>query len=169
MKLIEALKKIKELQRKAEDLRELVKENCAISSIETALYPDQKAKVSGWIQSHSDLMKEILSLRIAIQKTNLETDVTIEVEGKKVKKSIAEWIHRRRDLAAYELDMWNKLSDRNIREGQTAGPGGQIIDLRIVRFYDAEERDKKRAALQEEPTIIDSKLEVINAITDLIE
>lgn len=62
MKLIEALKKIKELQQKASDLRDLVKQNCARSSIETDKYPEQDKKVSGWIQSHSDILREILRL-----------------------------------------------------------------------------------------------------------
>lgn len=169
MKLIEALKKIKELQKKAEDLRGLVKDNCARSSLETDKYPEQGKKVAGWIQAHSDILKEILRLRIAIQKTNLETMVEIEIGEKVVKKSIAAWIHRRRDLATEELKIWNCLTDRRITEGQTKGPSGDVIDIKIVRFYDPTERDNKKSLYQSEPIIIDSKLEVINAITDLIE
>lgn len=169
MKLIEALKKIKELQKKAEDLRDLVKNHCARSSLETDKYEGQKTKVSGWIQSHSDILKEILRLRIAIQKTNIQTEVSIEFGGKTVTKSIAEWIHRRRDLATEELEMWNCLTDRGIKEGYGNGPAGDPIEIRIVRFYDPSERDNKKELYQSEPIIIDSKLEVINAITTLIE
>jgi hypothetical protein len=46
---------------------------------------------SYWIQAHGDIMKEILKLQIAIQKTNLLTPVTIEIGGKQVTKSIAFW------------------------------------------------------------------------------
>ena len=169
MKLIEALKKIKELQKKADDLRSLVATNCARSSIETDVYPDQISKVAGWIQSHSDILKEILKLRVAIQKTNIETQVSIEIGDKTITKSIAEWIHRRRDLAAEELKMWNCLTDKNIREGNVNAPSGAVIELKIVRFYEPSKRDTMKQLFQSEPMIIDSKLEVINAITDLIE
>ena len=169
MKLIEALKKIKELQKKAEDLRDLVKNHCARSSLESDKYQGQAKKVEGWIQSHSDILKEILRLRLAIQKTNIDTKVAIELGGKTVTKTIAEWIHRRRDLATEELKMWNCLTDRNIKEGYGNGPSGDPIEIKIVRFYDPSERDNKRELYQAEPLVIDSKLEVTNAITDLIE
>jgi len=45
MKLIEALKQTKDLQRKANDLRDLVKNHCAISSLETQKYPTGKSYV----------------------------------------------------------------------------------------------------------------------------
>lgn len=169
MKLIEALKKTKELQKKAEDLRILVRDNCARSSVETDKYPDQADKVSGWIQAHSDILKEILKLRIAIQRTNLEVKVDIDFDGKVVTKTIAEWIHRRRDLANEELSMWNNLTDRGIQEGRVKGPTGDLLDMKIKRFYDPEKRDNMRAFYQSEPLIIDSKLEVVNAITEVIE
>jgi len=169
MKLIEALKKIKELQKKAEDLRTLVKNNCARSSLETDKYPQQAKKVEGWMQSHSDILKEILRLRIAIQATNIKTEVAIELGGKAVTKTIAEWIHRRRDLATEELSMWSLLSDRGVKEGLATGPTGDPVEIKVVRFYDPSERDNKKALYQAEPITIDSKLEVTNAVTDLIE
>ena len=169
MKIIEALKQVKDLQRKADDLRTLVKDHCAISSLETEKYPDQKRQVSEWIQAHSDILKEILRLRIAIQKTNLAHEVTIGLGGKQVTKTIAEWIHRRRDLANKELSMWDILGDRGVKEGIGTGPTGDKIEIKINRFYDPVERDNKKDLFGSEPSIVDSKLEVVNAVTDLIE
>jgi len=169
MKLIEAMKKVKELTKKAEDLRKKVSANCAISSIETQTYSDQRRQIAEWIQAHSDVLKEILRLRVAIQRTNLNTRVTIELGGKSVDKTIAEWIHRRRDLSGLELAMWSALTDKNIKEGTAAGPSGAVIQISINRFYDPAERDAKRDLYTSEPYIIDSRLEVVNAITDLIE
>jgi hypothetical protein len=170
MKIIEALKQIKDLQRKAEDLRKKVRDNCAISSVETPVYGEkQRDTVSGWIQAHSDILKEILRLRTAIQKTNLATEVTIELNGKTVTKTIAEWIHRRRDLAATEFQMWNMLTDKNIKEGIAQAPSGAEMKVEIVRFYDPEERDNKKEAFSSEPTTVDARLEIINAVTDVIE
>ena len=170
MKLIEAMKKLKDLNVKAEDLRKKVSLNCADLSLETPLYgADQKATVDGWIQAHSDLLQEILKLRVGIQRTNLATPVTIAVGGKQVTKSIAEWIHRRRDLAKLDMDMWAKLGDRGLKEQniQTA-PGGPITEVRIRRYYDPALRDAKLDLYRSEPSVIDATLEVTNAVTDLI-
>lgn len=169
MKLIEALKKTKDLARKADDLKRLVKDHCAITSLEKEKYPNQTQKVDGWIQAHSDILKEILRLRIAIQKTNLETTVSIELNGKAVEKSIAEWIHRRRDLANSEREIWSMLTDRGIKEGYMQGSTEDGVKVEIRRFFNPSERDEKIDEFSSEPSIIDSRLEVVNAITDLIE
>lgn len=171
MKLIEAMKKLKDLNVKAEDLRKKVSLNCADLTIETPLYgADQKATVDGWIQAHSDLLKEILRLRVAIQRTNLATQVAIQIDGKAVTKSIAEWIHRRRDLAKLDQGMWATLGDRGLKESnvQTA-PGGNVTEVRIRRYYDPAQRDVKLELYRSEPSVIDATLEVTNAVTDLIE
>lgn len=169
MKIVEALKQIKDLKRKADDLRALVRDNCALSTLDTPKYPDQKRQVAEWIQAHSDVLKEIMRLKVAIQKTNLQTSVTIELGGKQVTKSIAEWVLRRRELAKEDLSMWQMLTDRNIKEGVGQAPGGQPLEIKVVRFYDAAERDKKKELFSSEPSTIDGRLEVVNAVTDLIE
>lgn len=170
MKIIEALKQIKDLKIKADDLKTKVSQNCALTSIETPLYPDQKSQVSEWIQAHSDILKEISRLALAIQRTNIATQVTIELGGKQVTKSIAEWIFRRRDLAKAELDIWSALTDRNIRESSEAQTSaGNRLEIKIVRFYDPKQRDEKKSLFSSEPSIIDGKLEIVNAVTDLIE
>lgn len=170
MKLIQGMKQLKELTTKAEDLREKVKKFCADLTIETPTYPDQRATVAGWIQSHSDVVKRIGELRLAIQRTNLATLVTIELDGKQITKPIASWIHRRRDLATLEGAMWGQLTDRNLKEQnlQTA-PGGAVTEVRIRRYFDPAERDAKRELYRGEPSIIDGTLEVVNATTDLME
>ena len=170
MKLIEAMKKIKDLQKKADDLEHKVGTFCAHLSVETPTYHDQKRQVSELIQAHSDIKKEVLRLRIAVQNTNLVTDVPIILNGGgSVVKSIAEWIHRRRDLANNEARMWRKLGDKGLREGQMKQSSGEDVHVKIVRCYDPAERDQMLACLDSEPITIDSKLEVINAVTDLIE
>ena len=169
MKIIEGLKQIKDLQRKAEDLRTKISQHSAYLSLETPVYADQKRQVAEWLQAHSDILKEICRLRVAIQKTNISTTVVIELDGKAVTKTIAEWIHRRRDLATFEMDAWRKLTDRGLKEGFSNSSTGVPLEIKIVRCYDPAERDKKVSALSSEPTIIDSKLEIVNAVTDLIE
>jgi hypothetical protein len=170
MKLIQAMKKLKDLNTKAEDLRKKVAMHAADLSIETPVYPDQKRQVAEWIQSHGDILKEILHLRISIQRTNVATPVSMELDGKHVSKSIAEWIHRRRDLAKLEMAMWQALTDRNLKEQnlQTVA-GGPVTEVRLRRYYEPADRDRKVEVYRTEPSVIDATLEVVNATTDLIE
>lgn len=169
MKLIEAMKKVKDLQRKAEDIRKKISVHCADLSFETPLYPDQRVQVRDWLQAHRDLLKEILHLRLSIQRTNLQTNVVIELGGVGVTKTIAEWIHRRRDLAKLDESAWNALTDRNLKEGVLQTSQGEKIEAKIRRHFDPAERDKMIDLFRSEPTTVDATLEVTNAITDLIE
>lgn len=171
MKIIEALKKIKDLSRKIDEITPKIRDYCADYDIETPTYPDQRTKIQEWLQSCHDMNKEILRLRIAIQKTNLDTMVTIELDGKQVTKSIAEWIHRRKDLAKREESFWRLLTDRGLRENQFLKPTPNTPEMPVKRrlYFDASMRDQKIELYRSEPSKIDATLEVINAVTDLKE
>lgn len=169
MKIIEGMKRIKMNDEKVADLQAKIAQNSAALTIETPLYEDAKAKVREWLQSCQDLSQESVRLLIAIQRTNLATQVTIELGGKQVTKSIAEWVWRRRKFAAVDLTTFSKLTDRHLKEGFSAGPTGGQIEMKIVRNYDPADRDKIMAMYREEPSKIDSTLEVVNATTDLLE
>lgn len=169
MKIIEALKKIKDLQKKADDLRSKLKSHSAHMDFETPPYQNQKEQVSQWLQAHSDILKEILRLRIAIMKTNLSTTIDIDLGGKTVSKTIAEWIYRRRDLAAAEKLAWQGLTDRGLKEGLAQNSMGINVQVKIIRCYEPAARDLAIAALDSEPTTIDGKLEIANAVTELLE
>ncbi|HLG97122.1 MAG TPA: hypothetical protein VKX49_12485 [Bryobacteraceae bacterium] len=169
MKIIEAMKTLKHLQEKCADLRKKVATYCADLDFETPVYPDQKDQVTQWIQSHQDSLHEIARLRVAIQRTNLSTPVTIEIDGKQVTKSIAEWIHRRKDLAKADLEMWSGLGDRSLREGLMQNTTGGNITVKIRRYFDPKLRDAKVDVYRREPSLIDSTLETVNAVTDVIE
>jgi len=170
MKIIEGMKKIKNLTEKAADLRGKISTFCADLTMETPTYPDQRKQVSEWLQAHGDVLKEILKLRVAIQRTNLATPVTIELDGKQVTKPIAEWIHRRRDLAKLELDAWIKLGDRGLKEQNIqTSPGGVVTEVRIRRYFDPLERDQKQGLYRSEPSTVDAALEIVNATTELME
>jgi hypothetical protein len=169
MKLIEAMKLIKELQVKREDLVKKVSQHCSDLDFETQLYTDTKRQIAEWIQAHSDICKEILRLRTAIQRTNLATTVAVELGGMRVEKTIAEWIHRRRDLAGFELAIWSGLGDRNLKEQKVqTTPGGPVTEIKIRRHFDPVERDAKIDLYRAEPSVIDRTLEVANATTELV-
>lgn len=169
MKIVEALKLRKELLVKADDLRKKIGLHAAHLSIETPLYADQAGTVSGWLQAHESLTQEIAALSMRVQKTNLNTEVTIQLGGKSVTKVIAEWVLRRRELAKLDEQAWASLTDRNLKEQNIqTGPGQPITEVRIKRCYDATVRDAKISVYRDEPGLIDRTLEVVNATTDLL-
>lgn len=183
MKIIEALKKIKDLQVKADDLRQKVARHGADLDVENPVYgseENQREKVKGWIQSHVDIMQEVADLHLRVMRTNLATEVTIELGGKPVVKTIAEWVVRRGNksrpgLSALDHSMWAGLTE--VKIGQRGLKDGQLQltrestprDVRIRRYFDPGERDDRLELYRSEPAAIDARLEVVNAITDLLD
>jgi hypothetical protein len=169
MKIIEALKKTKDLNRKCLDLLEKIKLYCADMDIETPTYPDQSRQMSEWLQSYKDIVREIGRLNYCIQKTNVMTKVTVVIDNNEITKSITEWIGRRKDLAKLERMSWAALSNRNLRDNKFQQSQGTIVDCKVRLYFDPKQKDKMMDILASEPSLIDSKLEIVNAITDLIE
>lgn len=172
MKIIEALKKTKDLLKKAEDLRSKIAQYHVDYEHESPTYgtpEQQRDQVNSWLQAHSDILKELCTLRARIQKTNVLTKVKITLGGKVVERTIAEWIHRRKDLAGLEMRAWDLLNDKGMAEtGKVKRTDGSLLDTKIRRYYDPSLRDKKREEFRSEPSEIDGTLEVVNAITDLL-
>jgi len=174
MKIIEGLKKIKDLQRKVEDIRKKIAENCADLESDTPNYENQTQQVKEWLQACHDIIKEIETLRLRIQKTNLEVQVSIEVtDGNRVTKSIAAWIHRRKDLAKLECGIWHSLTTRNLQptayREDKSDKNAPVKIANIRKYYNQLERDKKVEEYTSEPSRIDASLEITNAVTDLLE
>ncbi len=168
MKIVEGLKLRKRLLKKAADLEGKLNKHCSRMSNESPKFGDeQQAKVSGWLQAHGDIVKEISKLSLAIQKTNLNTLVKIQLGGKDIEKCVAEWILRRREGANLEIRAWNALSDKGMSDHEVRTTNGESSKLTVVRYYDPNEQELKVDTFRHEPSMIDSKLEVVNATTDL--
>lgn len=170
MKIIEAMKAIKSNREKVSDLHARIANVSANLSHETPLYgEDTGKKIKEWAQSCTDLAQENVRLHSAIARTNLQTQVTIELGGKQVTKTIAEWVWRRREYAALDQMTWSKMTDRGLKEGLMQSSTGTPIEVKLVRHYDPNKRDDMISVYREEPHKIDSALEVVNAVTDLVE
>jgi len=169
MKIIEALKQIKYLVKKAEDLQQKIGSNCADMEFDQPLYSDMKLKISEWLQAHTDVVREVQRLRFRLQKTNVMTSLTIPLNDVSVTRTIFEWVQRRKDLAKLELDAWKKLTDRNLKDGQYQQTSGQMGIMKMRRYYDPSEKERKISMLTMEPMLIDSALEIVNCTTDLLE
>ena len=171
MKIIEALKSVKALAVKADDLRKKIATHSAYISIENPVYKDQKEQVAKWLQAHEDVLREIASLSVRIAKTNLAIIVKIKIGDNVLEKSITEWVLRRRTLAGLDLLAWSALTDRNLKEQLlgSSSPGGEPTKISIIRCYEPTVRDDKVAVYKAEPNTIDVALETVNAVTDLLE
>jgi hypothetical protein len=170
MKLIEAMKRVKSNKEKIADLAAKIAQFCAHLNFETPTYGDStRAKISEWLQSCTDLTQENIRLLCAIQKTNIATMVSITLGEKSVTKPIAEWIWRRREYAALDLKTWSMLSDRGLKEGTGTNSSGTPVEVKLIRNFDPVQRDKQVAMFKSEPHEIDAALEVVNAVTDLVE
>lgn len=169
MKLIEALKKTKDLSRKADDILNKIQLYCCDMDYENPTYPDQKGQVNSWLQAHRDIIKEIGRLKYCIQKTNVLTQVTIDLGENSVTKSITEWIERRKSLAAMEKQAWSRLQNKGLKDVRLQNTSGIIYDSKVRYYFDPVQKDKMIEILSAEPSLIDAKLEIVNAVTDLVE
>jgi len=169
MKIIEAMKKVKENRRKIEDLKSKIKKNAARLSYETSQYDAPEKKVKEWLQSCNDLSVDCVNLLERINKTNISTNVEITIGGKNVTRSIAGWIYRRREFATIDLDVWKSLTDNGLKDGFAKTASGEEMEVKLIRHFNPDQRDKKIEEFSEEPYLIDSRLEVVNAITDILD
>jgi len=169
LKIIEAMKRVKANKEKISDLQIRISEVSAHLDFETPKYgAETPVRIHEWAQSCHDTIQENIRLLTAIARTNLATSATITLDGHTVQKTLAEWIWRRREYAAFDLITWQKMTDRNLKEGNIQTSTGPM-QVRLVRNYNPEQRDRKIAEYKNEAHEIDSTLEVINAVTDLIE
>jgi len=177
MKIIEAMGKIKANKEKIADLQGKIAKNSAHLSYETPEYgtaAEVSKKLEEWAQSCEYTAQENIRLLMAISRTNLATDVTIEIGGQEVTKKIAAWVLRRGNkttpgYAATDLKTWSSMTDRGLKEGNINSSTGIPTEVKLVRNYNPVRRDKKTAEYQSEPHQINARLEVVNAETDLIE
>lgn len=169
MKLIEAMKEVKHNKEKVIDLQQKIKNHCANLSHETPMYGSEtKTKVNEWLQSCTDLSQRNVDLLCAIQRTNLKTLVSVDLNGTKVTKSISAWVWRRREYALLDQSTWSLLTDRGLKEGSIKTSTETPFDVKLVRHFDPVKRDEKVVMYKSEPHLIDSALEITNAVTDLV-
>lgn len=164
------MKRVKANKEKIADLQKQIALYCANYDFEAPTYGAETInKIAEWLQSCSDISKQNAKLLVAIQRTNLATPVTITIGANTLTKSIAEWVWRRREYAALDLKTWQTLTDRNLKDGLHQNSQGIPTPVKVVRHFDPVQRDTMVAAYKSEPHEIDAALEVVNAVTDLIE
>lgn len=170
MKIIEALKKIKLNQKKIEQTTLLMNKYSA--KMEDEKFPYDKEPIQqlkDWKQSIMSLLKDNEELLIRIFKTNLNTQVTIELpDGKSVSKSISAWMIERDKTTPLVARMASSYTDNGLKP-RTVEEDGKLKVVQVQLAYEPEKVDQLRSDLLEVPSIIDSTLEIVNATTDLLE
>lgn len=124
----------------------------------------QRKEVKSLIQSNKDLLSSYLSLKKRIEKTNFET--IVEMDG--VKYTISDLLVLKRRLAKTMIDSYNKMNDDNAKQNIMSFRGSDS-SVKIERFYDERDKMDGLRKWQDFYDNIDSRLEVVNATTDLIE
>jgi hypothetical protein len=170
MKIIEALKTIKANKAKVEDLIQKIKMNSAIRSDQTSPYGNKAfEQVNTWLDMVRQVLRDNEILTRCIHKTNNDTLVTIEIGGVAVAKSIDEWLTRRNGNIQLQQMAYGSLTDRGLKEELVKMPDGSVQHVTIVRHFDAAVRDTVLEHLAQETSLIDMRIEIVNATTDLME
>jgi len=169
MKIIEALKKLKLIEKKMDDNIRKIEQYSSTVSTERPFYGDEKAQqkeVEGLVQANTDLVKEYLATKRLIEKTNLV--VTAEFGGQTY--SLADLLVLKRRLGEKLIQSYNALSTRYADSRiRMAPPEVDGKKAQVVRLYDENKKNTNLAFLMELMSNIDARLEVINATTDVTE
>ena len=169
MKIIEALKKLKVIEKRMEKNRVQITQYASMISTERPIFDTeekQRKEVSSLIQANIDLMKEYLSLKGKIEKTNIT--VTVEMGG--VQYTLSDLLLIKRKMAKVMMSTYEAL---NPSTGQSKMRHASISSgeraPQVVQLYDEKDKITGLDKWQDLYHNIDSRLEVINATTDLVE
>lgn len=170
MKLIEGMKQLKITEKKMSHNADRISEYAAIISSEKPIFgteAEQRKQVGALIQSNTDLAKEYLRLKARVDLTNLQTQVTI---GKET-FTIADLLQIKRNVAGLMKLTYTSLNDKkaeyrlqSIRLGATG-----TKPPHIERMYDETAKYQGLQYWQGIEDEIETRLEVINAMTELVE
>ena len=170
MKIIEALKELPLIEKKINKNMGLIHEYCADvdngqMSLPFGTIQQQRKEVDALLQSTKDLVARDAVLRKNLALTNATVKVDIGSEW----HSITEWIALRTRGIDNKIKMWGMLGDSVARTKLNSVPFDTEKGIKIVRFYDEKTKNEQLERLEEIKGQIDSKLEMVNATTDLIE
>ncbi|HPE67028.1 MAG TPA: hypothetical protein PK849_12680 [Synergistales bacterium] len=168
MKIIEGMKRLRVIEKRMESQRNAVTEYASKLSTEMPRFQtkeDQAKEVASLIQSNNDLCAEYLRIKRSIEYTNLK--VTVELQGKAY--SISDLLVVKRKLADRMVATYRALNDTVARDRLRNAPKFDGETPKVEILYDERTKLDNIRKWQDLADIIDSRLEVINATTDLIE
>lgn len=174
MMIIEGMKRLRVIKKRMANNIESVNKYAAIVSNERPMFgseDQQKKEVKQIIQSNLDLLNEYLKLKKRIERTNLQT--VVEIGG--VDYTISDLLILKRELVQLVVQTYDALNTNlaqmklNALSRQHHVAGQQGESLRIDHMFDEKEKNKELRKWQDLYDNIDSRLEVINATTILLD
>lgn len=168
MKIIEALKEVKLIEKKIVKNNETIMQYSSQLSNEKPYIGDEKEQtkyVKELIQSNLDLIDRSLILKLKIEKTN---NSTIATKRGKREYTITELLAYKRRIGAFERATFSSLTEDNAKRNMAMFRGNDS-GISIIRFYDEKSKNEKLGDWLEFSENIDGLLEVLNASTDIVE
>lgn len=179
MKLIEALKNLKTIEKRIDKNCEQIKEYAAYVSGETPAFETeerQRQEVQSLVQANLDLEKEYIRLKRAIEHTNLLTKVVIGSKEYTISEliTIKGATKGKAGAGRFRLNTYNALHPQKAltRLQQVFNQRGGIDPTnpaKVVPLYREEDKNKALRDWDEFLSAIEGKLEVVNAETDLAQ
>lgn len=169
MKIVEALKTQKRIEDRINRNNKQITQYSSKLNTEKSYFENeeiQKKEVESLIQSSHDLVNRYLWLKRCIDHTNLNTFIVIDGN----KYCITDLLNMKRKTIEYILSSYKALND-NLAQNRLISmrQNADAKTIQIERLYDERFKNEKIAYWQDLYDNIDSRLEVINATTDLIE
>jgi predicted nucleic acid-binding Zn-ribbon protein len=169
MKIVEAMKELKLIEKKIARNTDSIQKYSAQLSNERPYFttPEAQSKeIRSLVQANGDLIDNYIALKGKIERTNLE--ITIEMDGRKY--SLSELLVLKRKLAGLMAKTYEAMNDNSAKQSERLiMRSGSDKEIRVERFYDEREKMEGLRKWQDFVDNIDSRLEVINATTDIVE
>ena len=170
MKIIEGLKELKLIESRMKKNAEQIEKYSSVLDTERCHFENeavQTREVEQLVQANKDLQERYLQLKISIEHTNLATKV--QIEGQKKDYSIYELIIIKRKLGSLIKQTYEAMNRKQADMRRIKSMTSQATPVKVITLYD--ERKKNEALENHEKLMsnIDGRLEVVNAVTDLIE
>lgn len=172
--LIEGMKTLKVLEKRIATNTRRINEYAAIVSTERPVFATQKeqeAEIKTLIQANGDLVTEYLDLKRRVDMTNLQTRVQIGKDG----YTIADLLQLRRGLAKMMRQTYQALND-DVAEARLRAMTSRYAPSasgekppHIERLYDEKAKNEGLRHWQDLEDEIETRLEVINATTPLVD
>lgn len=169
MTLIEALKQLKVIQKRIQSNANNIQAYASKPSTEKPFFDsenEQKQQVTSLLQSNKDLLNEYMKLKQSLEKSNLE--IKVEILGKQY--SISELLMLRRFGCQWMMTTIQALNDSSANNRLRNAPqDAEGRNAFIERLYDEKDKNKELRSWEDLLNAIDSRLEIVNATTDLVE
>jgi len=169
MKIIEGMKELKVILKRMNKNIEQISEYAALPDNERLHFGSRDAQmkeIRKLIQANTDLLQNYLNIKKRIELTNLKT--VVEING--VKYTISEMLVLKRVLAKIMINTFNALNDSKARM-RLSGHSSRTNEKApiIEKYYDEAEKTSGQRTWDDLYHAIDSRLEVVNATTELLE